>query len=59
MIVGLVTDFEMTCTGDLSKIAWKNNDFVFKVSIPQRKLANGPLKNSEGPTWLSGKVFDS
>ena len=46
MIVGVVTDFEMTFTGDLFKIAWQNNDFVFKVSIPQKKIGYGPLKKS-------------
>ena len=34
IIVGMVTDFEMTFTGDLFKVAWKNNDF--KVSISQK-----------------------
>ena len=34
MIVGVVTDFLMTFTIVLFKIAWQNNDFVFKVSIP-------------------------
>ena len=27
-----VTDFEMTFTGDLFKIVWQNNDFVFSFS---------------------------
>ena len=34
MIVGVGTDFEITITGGLFKVAWENNDFVFKVSIP-------------------------
>ena len=46
MNVGVVTDFEMTFTGDLFQTAWQNNDFDFKVSIPQRKIGHGPLKNS-------------
>ena len=40
----VVTDFEITFTGDLFKFDRQNNHFVFKVSIP----ANGcrPVKNS-------------
>ena len=34
MVVGVVTDFEMTFIADLFKIAWQNNDFVFKESVP-------------------------
>ena len=39
MIVRVVTDFEMTFTGDLFKVARESNDFVFKVSIPQKEMA--------------------
>ena len=46
MIIGVVTDFEMTFTGDLFKIAWKKNDFVFIILISQKKFDYGPLKNS-------------
>ena len=38
-IEGVVTDFEITFTCDLFKVAWENNDFVIKVSIPQKKMA--------------------
>ena len=31
MIVGMVTYFEMTFTGDVFEVACENNDFVFKV----------------------------
>ena len=44
MVVGLVTDFEMTFTSDLFKIAWQNDAFVFKVSVPNID-GYGPLKN--------------
>ena len=37
MIVRQLTDFEMTFTGDLFKIAGQNYDFVFKVSLLQKK----------------------
>ena len=46
MIVWVVTDSEMTFTGDLFKIAWQNNDFVFKHSLPQKQNGYGPLRNS-------------
>ena len=39
MIVGVITDFEMTFTGDLFKIAWQNYIFAFKVSKPNKKMA--------------------
>ena len=55
MIVGVLTDFEMTFTGDRIKIAWQNNDFVFKVSIPT-KMALVLAKNQvsdPGPSWPS------
>ena len=40
MIVGLVTDFEMTFTGDLTIIVWQNNDFVFKFqNLKKKKIA--------------------
>ena len=38
MIAGVVTDFEMTRR--------QNNDFVFKVSLPQIEIVCDPLKNS-------------
>ena len=34
---------------DPFKIAWRNNDFIFKVSIRQKKWL-WPLKNSGGPS---------
>ena len=36
----------MTLTSHLLKVALENNDFVFKVSIPHKKIFCGPLKNS-------------
>ena len=51
MIVRVVTDIEMTVTGDLLKIAWQNNEImnneIFSVSIPlKKKIGYGPLQNS-------------
>ena len=46
MILEVMTDFEMTFTDDLYKVACENNDFVFKVSIPQKTIGFGPLENS-------------
>ena len=58
MIVGLVTDIRMTFTGDLFKIAWQKNYFVFRVSIPQQKNGYGPLKNSgEGSRAILALFF--
>ena len=37
MIVGVVTDLDMTFTGGHFNVAWQNNDFDFKVLIPQKK----------------------
>ena len=45
MIVGVVTDFEMTFTVDLLKVTWQNNDFVF--SLPKKKIGYCPPKNSD------------
>ena len=36
MIVGMVTDFQMTFTGDLFNICWQINGFAFKISIPPK-----------------------
>ena len=33
MIVGVVTDLEMTFTGDLFKVVCENNEFVFEIAI--------------------------
>ena len=44
-----MTDFKVTFTGDPS---CQNNDFVFKVSIPQEKeIGHGLLKNSGEQSW--------
>ena len=51
----MVTDFKMTFTGDLVKIAWQNNNFVFKVSIPKKVamvLSKIPASYQE-PSWPS------
>ena len=45
MIVGASKDYEMILTGDLFKIAWKDNDFVSQISVLQRKLAMVLSKN--------------
>ena len=37
-----MTNFELTFTGELFKLAWKNNDFGYKVSVkppPRKELA--------------------
>ena len=39
-----MTDSEMTFTSYLSTIAWRNDDFVFKVSILKKKMAVVLLK---------------
>ena len=69
MVVEMVTDFEMTFTGGLVKVAWENNDFVFKVSTPKKKLAMVLLKiqvSNPGPScccmhvisiWIILKYF--
>ena len=57
MVVGKATGFEITITGDLFKIACQNNDFVFKVSIPQNEkkitmvLSNIQVSD-QGPSLL-------
>ena len=64
MIVGVVTDFEMTFTGYLFKIACQNNYFVFKVSLPQKKkhwqwfTIKIQVSNS-GSSWQSCSPFFS
>ena len=61
MIVGVVTDFEMTLRGDIIKVAWQNN-FIFSFK-PQKKNGLGPLKQEghDGPVslhWLIlGNLF--
>ena len=60
MIVSVVTDFEMTFTGDLFKVSWESNDFVFESlntsKTKQKKLAIVLSKiqvSDPGPTWPS------
>ena len=47
MIVGMMTDFEMTFTGDLFKRAKQNNDFVFKVSVNPHPPPTPPKKKKK------------
>ena len=56
IIVGMVTDLEMTFTSDLFKIAGQNNDFVFKVSLLFALLFN-PLPNDKMLDWSRLKAF--
>ena len=51
IIVVVVTDFEMTFTVYLFGIAWQNNYFVFKVTLPQIKFCYGPLNYSGERSW--------
>ena len=44
MIVGVVTDLQMAFTCDRFKLARLNNELVFKVSIPQKKIVYGHLE---------------
>ena len=53
MIVGVVTDFEMTFAGGLFKIAWKANYFLFKVSILQTKGLSNIKASDRGPSLPS------
>ena len=46
MIVGVVTDFEMTFTGDLFKVAWQNKFCFQSFNTLRNKLDYSLLKNS-------------
>ena len=51
MFVGVVTDFEMTFTGDLFKNAWQNNDFVFNTSKKKMPMVLSKFQVSDpGPS---------
>ena len=54
MIVGVMTDFEMTFTGELFKVAWQNTDFVSKIRYLKKIgffFISGPNQCSEIPTF--------
>ena len=59
MIVGVVTDFEMTFTCDLFKIAWQNNCFQsFNTSKKKWQWASQKIQVSDsGPSWPSCHII--